>query len=105
MALLASKFIHFCTQQTVTYYTQVANEIAAELRVKAEQLKQAGVAPTLGVVLVGARKDSETYVRMKKQAAETAGIGFVLKQFPENITQEELIANIRVLNEDTGVHG
>jgi len=84
---------------------KIANEIELELREQVEQLKQKGVAPTLGVVLVGARKDSETYVRMKKRAAEAAGIGFILKQFPENIEQKELIVNIRALNEDPTVHG
>jgi len=54
---------------------------------------------------VGVRKDSETYVRMKRRAAETAGITFILKQLPESVSQEELMLVIRALNQDSSVHG
>jgi len=85
---------------------KIASDIEAEIRAEVVALKeQTDQVPGLGVVLVGARKDSETYVRMKKRAAETAGITFVLKQFPETISQEDLREAIRALNNDPSIHG
>lgn len=43
----------------------IRSEIATEV---ADMKKQYGLTPGLAVVLVGARKDSETYVRSKKKA-------------------------------------
>jgi len=63
------------------------------------------VTPGLSVILVGERKDSQTYVRMKKLAAEKAGMKFVLKEVPENVTQEELIKIVKELNNDKEIHG
>jgi len=85
---------------------KIASDIEAEIQAEVVALKeQTDQVPGLGVVLVGARKDSETYVRMKKRAAETAGITFVLKQFPETISQEDLREAIRALNNDPSIHG
>lgn len=39
------------------------------------------------------------------KAAEEVGINFILKKFPAEITQEELIKEVRALNEDESVHG
>jgi len=85
---------------------KIASDIEAEIQAEVVALKeQTDQVPGLGVVLVGARKDSETYVLMKKRAAETAGITFVLKQFPETISQEDLREAIRALNNDPSIHG
>lgn len=39
------------------------------------------------------------------KAAEEVGINFILKKFPAEITQEELIKEVRALNDDESVHG
>jgi len=64
-----------------------------------------GKTPTLAVVLVGDRKDSATYVRMKQKAAEDVGMGFRLAQFPSNISEEALLAEVVKLNADDNVDG
>ena len=64
-----------------------------------------GKAPGLAVVLVGERKDSATYVRMKKQAAKECGIVSLEASVPENITQDELIQVVRKFNEDPNCNG
>ena len=48
-------------------------------------------APGLAVVLVGARKDSETYVRNKKKACEEVGIASYGETMPQDATEEEVL--------------
>jgi 5,10-methylene-tetrahydrofolate dehydrogenase/methenyl tetrahydrofolate cyclohydrolase len=43
------------------------------------------------VVLVGQRKDSETYVRNKKKACEEVGINSLGADLPEDATEEEVL--------------
>jgi len=63
------------------------------------------VIPGLAVVLVGDRKDSTTYVNMKKKAAEEVGVKFTLCHLPVDISEKELIAHVIELNKNPDVHG
>ena len=47
--------------------------------------------PGLAVVLVGSRKDSETYVRNKKKACEEVGIASFGETLPEEATEEVVL--------------
>lgn len=47
--------------------------------------------PSLVIIQVGDRPDSSTYVRMKLKAAVEANIECEIKNFPESITQVEVI--------------
>ena len=82
---------------------QVAAEIRAELKTRAEALRKDGVVPCLAVLLAGDDPASKIYVRNKKRACEEIGIESRELLFPENVTEEELIAQIRALNEDPAV--
>lgn len=64
-----------------------------------------GVTPGLAVVLVGERRDSATYVRMKKKACTEIGIRSVGIDLPAEITQAELIAKVNELNADPTING
>jgi 5,10-methylene-tetrahydrofolate dehydrogenase/methenyl tetrahydrofolate cyclohydrolase len=85
--------------------------IAAEIReeLKAEIVatlpRTKGVPPKLAVVLVGERKDSETYVRMKTKACQEVGIQSDQRNLPEQVTEEKLLALIAELNADASVAG
>lgn len=83
----------------------IAEEIQNEIVAQVNELKAKGCTPGLAVVLVGERKDSQTYVRMKKQLAEKVGMNFVLKDIPSSITQGELLKIVQDLNEDKTIHG
>jgi len=84
----------------------IADQILLEIQTSLSQIKtETGKVPGLAVVLVGERKDSQTSVKMKKQAAEKVGIYFVLKEFPENISQEDLLRSVIDLNNDPTIHG
>ena len=59
----------------------------------------------LAVVLVGDRKDSETYVRSKKKACAEAGIESFGTDLPGDATEEEVLAVVAAYNADPNVHG
>uniref|UniRef100_A0A1D1Y8X6 Bifunctional protein FolD n=1 Tax=Anthurium amnicola TaxID=1678845 RepID=A0A1D1Y8X6_9ARAE len=81
---------------------QIRDEIAAEI----SRMKEAiGVAPGLAVILVGSRKDSQTYVRNKQKACEAVGITSHEVHLPEDCTEEEVIKHISCFNNDPSVHG
>jgi len=85
---------------------KTAADIRNELRLKVEQTKnELGVTPGLAVILVGARRDSATYVRSKKKACAEIGITSFGIDYPAEVTQEELIAKLDELNADPAVHG
>ncbi|KAH8943162.1 hypothetical protein BDL97_13G035700 [Sphagnum fallax] len=81
---------------------QVRQEIAAEVSKMKESV---GKVPGLAVILVGTRKDSETYVRSKKKACEEVGIGSYGVNLPEDTTQDEVLNFVKKFNDDPAVHG
>ena len=88
---------------TILNGKQVAAEIRAELKTRAEALRKDGIVPCLAVLLAGDDPASKIYVRNKKRACEEIGIESRELFFPESVTEEELIAAIRALNEDPAV--
>ncbi|KAG9238111.1 putative C-1-tetrahydrofolate synthase, cytoplasmic [Amylocarpus encephaloides] len=87
--------------------TASAKAIRERLRseIEAAQKSNPRYKPSLKIIQVGDRSDSTTYVRMKLKAAQEANIDCELLQFPEAITQAELIETIHRLNNDPAVHG
>ena len=77
-------------------------EIAAQARALSENH---GITPGLAVVLVGTRKDSQTYVKMKKKVAAEVGFLSVDIEMPETATQEQILEQIDALNARDDVHG
>src|SRR5262249_52762454 len=63
-----------------------------------------GTTPTLAVVLVGDFAPSKIYVRAKKRAADELGIASRDYRFPDGCTQETLLATLREINSDPGIH-
>lgn len=85
---------------------QIAADIRGEIKAEVEEMKaRTGNVPGLATVLVGTRKDSQTYVRMKKKACKKAGIASFGHDLPEDISQEELLKIVRELNANSDVHG
>mmetsp|Transcript_22681 Transcript_22681/g.44027 ORF Transcript_22681/g.44027 Transcript_22681/m.44027 type:complete len:373 (+) Transcript_22681:28-1146(+) len=84
----------------------VAATIRGEIKENVIQLKRDhNVTPGLAVVLVGNRTDSQTYVRMKKRAADEVGFHSIDRQFDETVSQGELMSCVQELNADPQVHG
>ncbi|NIM16563.1 MAG: bifunctional methylenetetrahydrofolate dehydrogenase/methenyltetrahydrofolate cyclohydrolase FolD [Candidatus Aminicenantes bacterium] len=85
---------------------QIAAAIREEIKAEVEEMNAGtGKVPGLATVLVGTRKDSQTYVRMKKKACKKAGIASFGHDLPEDISQEELLKIVRELNANNDVHG
>lgn len=84
----------------------IAATIRGEIRDAVAAMKSHyGKVPGLATVLVGARKDSETYVRMKKRACAEVGIESFGHELPADISEEALLEVVAGLNEDPRVHG
>ena len=84
---------------------KLASEIRADLKSKCDELKQKGINPKFAVIMVGNNKASQIYVRNKSRAAEQVGIEFEEYLLDENIKQDELIKQIKKINEDKTIHG
>ena len=78
----------------------VKQEIAAEV---AEIVAKGGKRPHLAAILVGHDGGSETYVAAKVKACEVCGFKSSLIRYEADVTEEELLAKVRELNED-GFH-
>lgn len=61
--------------------------------------------PGLAVVIVGTRKDSQSYVSMKRKACCEVGIKSFDVDLPEDVTEDELVKKVHELNGNPDVHG
>lgn len=87
--------------------TSIAKSIRERINgdIKKAQGSNPRYKPSLKIIQVGDRSDSSTYVRMKLKAAQEANIICDLLQYPESISEAELLQNITKLNNDPTVHG
>jgi methylenetetrahydrofolate dehydrogenase (NADP+)/methenyltetrahydrofolate cyclohydrolase len=69
------------------------------------RLKEQGVVPGLGVVLVGEDPASKSYVTAKERTCEDIGIYSDDNRLPEDATQEELMAVVERMNKDPKING
>lgn len=84
---------------------QVAADIRAELKAEVAALKEKGIVPGLGVVLVGEDPASKSYVTAKERACEEIGIFSDDNRLGAETTQEELLALVARMNEDPKING
>lgn len=61
--------------------------------------------PGLAVIIVGTRKDSHSYVSMKRKACAEVGIKSIDIDFPELVSEAELVQKVHDLNGNSEVHG
>jgi len=86
--------------------TKVAEEIRAELKEQVTKLKaKTGITPGLVIVRVGEDPASVSYVSGKTKASEELGIYSETIVYPEDATEEQLLAKIEELNKDPKFHG
>ena len=83
----------------------VVKQIAADAALQVEELKKKGIEPKLAVVRVGEREDDLSYERGLLKRFDAVGALVESVVFPVDVTQEELEAGIKKLNEDDSVHG
>ncbi len=90
---------------------KIAEKLLTEIEAEVKQLMAPSIEgtdylrPTIVAVSVGNNKASEVYLKSQKKIADKVGINHIIKNLNENISEEELIKIIKVLNKDTSVHG
>lgn len=82
-----------------------AAQIKSELAERIAALKEKGITPGLGTVLVGDDPASHSYVAGKHRDCAEVGIASIKVELPESTTQEELEAEIEKLNNDPACTG
>ncbi|MCH4825813.1 MAG: bifunctional methylenetetrahydrofolate dehydrogenase/methenyltetrahydrofolate cyclohydrolase FolD [Planococcus sp. (in: firmicutes)] len=83
----------------------VSQKIKIQVQQRVEKLAKQGIIPGLAVVLVGENSASLTYVKNKKKTCEALGMRSDLHQFPDTMTEQELLSTIDELNNDSNIHG
>ena len=68
-------------------------------------MARGGKRPHLAAILVGHDGGSETYVAAKVKACEVCGFKSSLIRYEADVTEEELLAKVRELNEDADIDG
>ncbi|MFJ7732247.1 bifunctional methylenetetrahydrofolate dehydrogenase/methenyltetrahydrofolate cyclohydrolase FolD [Lysinibacillus sp. NPDC097231] len=84
---------------------EIGQEIRNSVAERVARLKEQGLTPGLAVVLVGDNQASATYVRNKQKSCEAIGMFSELIKLPEETTQNELLAQIELLNKREDIHG
>ncbi len=84
---------------------QVAADMRAELKAEVAKLKEQGIVPGLGVILVGEDPASKSYVTAKERTCEEIGIYSDDNRLPADTSQEDLIALVKKMNADPKING
>ncbi|WP_304451860.1 bifunctional methylenetetrahydrofolate dehydrogenase/methenyltetrahydrofolate cyclohydrolase [Nocardiopsis sp. YSL2] len=83
----------------------VAKTIRGELAERVAKLKDRGITPGLGTVLVGDDPGSHSYVRGKHRDCAQVGIASIRRDLPADATQEDVERAVHELNEDPACTG
>ena len=84
---------------------QVAQKVRADCKIMVDQLKAAGYAPGLAVIIVGDNAASQVYVANKVNACREVGLQSTVHAYDAMVSDEVLEAKIAELNEDPQVSG
>ena len=84
---------------------QIAQEIRAEIKTRVSELKEQGIVPGLGVLLVGDDPASRSYVTAKERACEEAGIYSEEIKLPATAAQDEILDVVRGFNANDKING
>ncbi|KAH1255971.1 hypothetical protein AAZX31_03G000300 [Glycine max] len=84
----------------------ISMEIRSKIAAKVRQMKKGlGKVPGLAVILVGQRRDSQTYVRNKIMACEEVGIKSLVTELPTDCAVTDVQNAIMRFNKDPSIHG
>lgn len=82
----------------------VAARVRSEVAARVKRLRESGVVPGLGTILVGDDAPSERYVALKHRDCAEVGIESVHEHLDAGISESDLDAVITSFNDDPGVH-
>ncbi|MDP9928930.1 bifunctional methylenetetrahydrofolate dehydrogenase/methenyltetrahydrofolate cyclohydrolase FolD [Variovorax paradoxus] len=83
----------------------LAKTIRAEVAGRTAALKASGVNPALSIILVGDDPASQVYTKHKVNDSTETGLLATLERYPADMSEADLLARIRALNDDPLVHG
>ncbi|MBO4530994.1 MAG: bifunctional methylenetetrahydrofolate dehydrogenase/methenyltetrahydrofolate cyclohydrolase FolD [Paludibacteraceae bacterium] len=84
----------------------IADQIKSEIAEEVKEIKaKGGKTPHLAVIIVGHDGGSETYVAHKVKSCEQVGFKSTKLCFEDDITEDELLKQIDILNKDEDVDG
>ncbi|WP_019653147.1 bifunctional methylenetetrahydrofolate dehydrogenase/methenyltetrahydrofolate cyclohydrolase FolD [Variovorax atrisoli] len=83
----------------------LAKTIRAEVSGRTAALKARGVNPALSIILVGEDPASQVYTKHKVNDSAQTGLDATLETYPADMSEADLLARIRTLNDDPEVHG
>ncbi len=83
----------------------ISQAIKDEVKAAVEKLNKDGIEIALAVIQVGDDPASAVYVNNKKKACAYVGIRSLAYELPEKTSEEELLALVQKLNEDTSCNG
>ena len=83
----------------------LAKTIRTEVAGRTAALKARGVNPALSIILVGEDPASQVYTKHKVNDSTQTGLEATLETYPADMTEADLLARIRALNDDPKVHG
>ena len=84
---------------------EISETIRGELKNRISVLKEKGITPGLGVILVGNNPASRSYVTAKERACDSIGIYSDDNRLPEDVTETDLLKKINEMNVDPKIHG
>lgn len=90
------------TMAKILYGKPVREELKETLKNKVSSLSKV---PVLTIVQVGNRDDSNVYIKNKQKFGEEIGVKVILKKYGDNISEMDLINEIRTINKDDSVDG
>ena len=83
----------------------VASQIKSEIAQEVSALRQKGIVPGLGTLLVGEDPGSKSYVAGKHRDCAEVGIESIRVELPDSASEDEIAQAIRDLNQATEVSG
>ena len=85
---------------------KISEDILNEIRLKVQERANQGLkAPHLAAILVGDDGPSQTYVNSKIKACEKVGFNSSLFNYDKNISEEKLIHEIELVNNNDDIDG
>ncbi len=83
---------------------EIAEKLYKDLEKRVAHLKKKKIIPHLVVILVGEHPASVAYVTLKQKKGEEIGAKVTILNYKTDVTTDELLEKVKLLNEDPYVH-
>lgn len=83
----------------------VAEHLRADIKARVAALNERNIVPAITIIRVGNKEDDVFYERSILKNCSLLGIRGRVKEFPEDVSPEELISTIENANDDDNIHG